>query len=203
MKLETTPSAAGEVKPLKICREWYRKHLTQRAGDRLTIWKRCTDLIAGPPEKRPGRPSTRAHGQPLVPVGILVSMMLAPDERIHRESPRRSTSACGHLGSNITISFVSTELTRAEVARIAALAHLELTETETARFTSQLGDILSYFGRLQEVDTTGVEATTNPVAATPVMRDDTLCPSMTSEQVLANAPDPGPRGVFRVPKVIG
>ena len=95
------------------------------------------------------------------------------------------------------------QLTRAEVARIAALARLELTETETARFTRQLGDILSYFARLQEVDTTGVEATTNPVAATPVMRDDTLRPSMTRAQVLANAPDPGRGGVFRVPKVIG
>ncbi|SVA93331.1 uncharacterized protein METZ01_LOCUS146185, partial [marine metagenome] len=86
MKLEATPSAPGEVKPLKIRRERYWKHLTQRAGDRLTIWKRRADLTAGPPEERPGRSITRAHGHPLVPADILVSMMPGPHEGIHRES---------------------------------------------------------------------------------------------------------------------
>ena len=86
MKLETTPCAAGEVEPLKIRCERYRKHLTQRAGDRLTIWKRRADLTARPPEERPGHTITRANGQPFVSAGILVSMMPAPHERIHRES---------------------------------------------------------------------------------------------------------------------
>ena len=86
MKLETTPSATGEVKSLKISGERYRKHLTQRTGDRLTVWKRRADLTAGPPEERPRHTVTRAHDQLLVPAGILVSMMPGRHERIHRES---------------------------------------------------------------------------------------------------------------------
>ena len=65
-----------------------------------------------------------------------------------------------------------TTLKRTDVERIAALAHLDLTEAETALFTRQLGDILAYFDRLQQIDTTGVPATTHPVTSAPVMRDD-------------------------------
>ncbi len=96
-----------------------------------------------------------------------------------------------------------TRLTSADVERIAALAHLELTASETERFTRQLGDILTYFDQLQQIDTTGVPATTNPVTSAPVMREDTLRPSMPRDEALANAPDPGGHGLFRVPKVIG
>ncbi len=98
---------------------------------------------------------------------------------------------------------MSTRLTRTDVERIAALAHLELTEAETERFTRQLGEIVSYFDILQQIDATGVQATTHPVTSAPVMRDDTPRPSMSREDVLANAPDPGHNGLFRVPKVVG
>lgn len=97
---------------------------------------------------------------------------------------------------------MTTRLTRTEVERIAALAHLELTESETEIFSRQLGDILSYFERLQEIDTTGVPATTNPITSTSVTRDDNRRPSLPRDQALANAPDPGVNGLFRVPKVI-
>ncbi len=98
---------------------------------------------------------------------------------------------------------MSTRLTRSDVERIAELAHLDLTEAETERFTRQLGDIVSYFDLLRHVDATGVQATTHPVTSAPVMRDDTPRPSMSRGDVLAHAPDPGHNGLFRVPKVIG
>ena len=100
-------------------------------------------------------------------------------------------------------SGVPTRLTRTDVERIAALAHLELTGPETERLTRQLGDILSYFDRLQQIDTTGVPATTHPVASTPVMRADDPRPSLPRDAALANAPDPGGDSLFRVPRVIG
>ena len=109
----------------------------------------------------------------------------------------RGTPTC------VVASGVSTRLTRADVQRIAALAHLELTEAETERFTRQLGDILTYFERLQQIDTTDVPATTHPVTSAPVMRADAPCPSMPRAEALANAPDSGGDGFFRVPKVIG
>ena len=96
-----------------------------------------------------------------------------------------------------------TTLTRTDIERIALLAHLELTESETELFTRQLGDILSYFDRLQQIDTTGVAATTHPVTSAPVMRDDDPRPSMPRDVALANASDATDSGLFRVPKVIG
>jgi aspartyl-tRNA(Asn)/glutamyl-tRNA(Gln) amidotransferase subunit C len=106
-------------------------------------------------------------------------------------------------------------LTIADVERIAALAHLELTDEETQLFTRQLADILSYAEQLQAIDTTGVPATAHVNAADPsttlgagrsagVERPDEPRPSLSTEDALANAPDAAPdAGLFRVPRVIG
>ena len=98
---------------------------------------------------------------------------------------------------------VSNPLTRADVDRIARLAHLELTEREAEQFTRQLGDILAYFERLNRIDTAGVAATTHPVTSAPVMRDDEPRPSLPVDDAFGNAPDRGGERLFRVPKVIG
>jgi aspartyl-tRNA(Asn)/glutamyl-tRNA(Gln) amidotransferase subunit C len=97
----------------------------------------------------------------------------------------------------------SDALTAADVERIAALAQLELTGDEAARFTRQLADILAYARQVQAVDTSGVPATAHvrPMAAD---RPDEPRDSLPVEDVLANAPDPAPRaGMFKVPRVIG
>ena len=95
-----------------------------------------------------------------------------------------------------------TRLTRSDVERIAALAHLDLTDDETELFTEQLGQILEYAERLQRVDTSTVSATWHPGTAG-ALRPDVLRPCLAREDALANAPDPAPEGLFRVPKVIG
>ena len=95
-------------------------------------------------------------------------------------------------------------LTIADVERIAALAHLELTEQEKQLFTKQLADILSYAEQLQEVDTAGVPATAHVHAASRSERPDEPRPSLPVEEAVANAPDGAPdAGLFRVPRVIG
>ena len=95
-------------------------------------------------------------------------------------------------------------LTIADVERIAALAHLELTDEEKHLFTRQLAEILSYAEQLQAVDTTGVPATAHVQAIAGVERDDEPRPSLPVEAALANAPDGAPdAGLFRVPRVIG
>jgi aspartyl-tRNA(Asn)/glutamyl-tRNA(Gln) amidotransferase subunit C len=95
-------------------------------------------------------------------------------------------------------------LTVADVERIAALAHLELTDEEKHLFTRQLADILNYAEQLQAIDTTGVPATAHVNAALGVERPDELRPSLTVDDALANAPDGAPgAGLFRVPRVIG
>lgn len=95
-------------------------------------------------------------------------------------------------------------LTIADVERIAALAHLELTDDEKPLFTRQLADILNYAEQLQAVDTTGVPATAHVNAALGAERPDEPRPSLSVADALANAPDAAQdAGLFRVPRVIG
>jgi aspartyl-tRNA(Asn)/glutamyl-tRNA(Gln) amidotransferase subunit C len=101
---------------------------------------------------------------------------------------------------------MSSPFSRADVARIAALARLELTDEELDLYARQLGGILDYAERIQEVDTTGIApyATTLPGPAGDALRSDDPAASFTSDEALRNAPT-GDRasGTFVVPKVIG
>ncbi len=99
-------------------------------------------------------------------------------------------------------------LTVGDVERIAALAHLELTDEEKQLFTKQLADILDYAEQLLAIDTTGVPATahvnTSHESRPGVERRDDPRPSLATDEALGNAPDGAPdAGLFRVPRVIG
>ncbi|MBM3778403.1 MAG: Asp-tRNA(Asn)/Glu-tRNA(Gln) amidotransferase subunit GatC [Acidimicrobiia bacterium] len=95
-------------------------------------------------------------------------------------------------------------LTIADVERIAALAHLELTGEEKQLFTGQLADILTYAEQLQQIDTTGVPATAHVHPDLRAERPDEPAPSLAPEDALANAPDADAEaGLFKVPRVIG
>lgn len=95
-------------------------------------------------------------------------------------------------------------LTRADVERIAALAHLELTEEEKEVFTRQLAEILAYAQQIQAIDTTGVPATSHVLSRLPALRADVPHHSLPREEAIANAPDADrDGGFFRVPRVIG
>lgn len=96
----------------------------------------------------------------------------------------------------------SSGLTIADVERIAALAHLELTPEEKELFTRQLAEILAYAQQVQAVDTSGVPATAH-VLGERTEREDEAGDSLPLDQVLANAPDADrDAGLFRVPRVI-
>lgn len=91
-----------------------------------------------------------------------------------------------------------------EVERIAALAHLELTDDEKQLFARQLAEILTYAEQVQQLDTTGVPATAHVHASHRAERDDTPRSSLAIDEVLANAPDTEvAEGLFKVPRVIG
>jgi aspartyl-tRNA(Asn)/glutamyl-tRNA(Gln) amidotransferase subunit C len=90
------------------------------------------------------------------------------------------------------------------VEAIAALAHLELDESELDLFARQLGDILEFANQVQRIDTTGVPPTASVVTRHAADRPDIVTPSLERVAALANAPDSAPSaGLFRVPKVIG
>ena len=94
--------------------------------------------------------------------------------------------------------------TRAEIARIAALAHLELRDDELDLFARQLGDILEYANQLQKIDTSGIPPTANVTEGHEAERPDAVAPSLDRGAALANAPDAVlEAGLFRVPRVIG
>ena len=95
-------------------------------------------------------------------------------------------------------------LSIADVERIAALAHLELTEEEKHLFTRQLADILAYAEQVQELDTTGVEATAHVDVTYRAEREDEPGPSLPVHDAVAAAPEADEHaGLFRVPRVIG
>lgn len=102
-------------------------------------------------------------------------------------------------------------LTRDEVERIAALAHLELTPDEVERYTPQLADILEYAARLAEVDPGGDadDATWHAGGDACPQRDDQPRASLDRDATLTNAPDgvadrrSDDGGFFRVPRVLG
>ena len=99
---------------------------------------------------------------------------------------------------------MATPLTIAEVERIAALAHLELTADEKELFRTQLADILGYAEQVQAIDTANVPATSHVHASQRSEREDEPRPSLSLREALANAPDAAPEaGLFRVPRVIG
>ncbi len=98
---------------------------------------------------------------------------------------------------------MSASLSREDVLRIAALAHLDLTDAEVELFTRQLAGILEYVEQIRALDTTGVAPTTQ-VMNRPVERDDTPVPPLERSQALANAPDAAlESGLFKVPRVMG
>ncbi|MCI0397373.1 MAG: Asp-tRNA(Asn)/Glu-tRNA(Gln) amidotransferase subunit GatC [Chloroflexi bacterium] len=79
-------------------------------------------------------------------------------------------------------------LSLADVEKIAALARLELTAEEKARYQEQLSAVLEYAARLNELDLTGVPPTASAVALQNILRQDEVEPSLPVEEVLFNAP---------------
>jgi aspartyl-tRNA(Asn)/glutamyl-tRNA(Gln) amidotransferase subunit C len=95
-------------------------------------------------------------------------------------------------------------LSRAQVEAVAALANLDLDESEIETFGRQLSDILDYAAELQRIDTTGVPPTASVSARHSADRPDEVAPSLSREDALANAPEGNPEiGLFKVPRVIG
>jgi aspartyl-tRNA(Asn)/glutamyl-tRNA(Gln) amidotransferase subunit C len=92
-------------------------------------------------------------------------------------------------------------LTLAEVEHIAVLARLRLTAAEKARYREQLSAILDYMAMLKRLDTSAIEPTASVLPLRSVLRADEVTPSLTPEELLANAPAAEAQ-MFRVPPVL-
>ena len=89
-----------------------------------------------------------------------------------------------------------------EVARLAGLARIRLTEGEIERMAGELDVIASAVAKVSEVATPDVPATSHPVALTNVMRADVVVPTLDRDEVLAAAPA-SEDGKFLVPQILG
>ena len=87
-----------------------------------------------------------------------------------------------------------------DIKYVANLARISLTPDEEARLGSQLGDILGYVKKLEELDVSDVEPMAHAVPLENVLRADEVQPSISNEAALANAPKKA-NGLFVVPKI--
>ena len=92
-------------------------------------------------------------------------------------------------------------ITRDEVAHLARLARLAVSEQELDTFAGQLDVILGAVARVQEVATPDVPPTSHAVPLTNVLRPDVVTPCLDRDEVLAAAPA-AEDGRFRVPRIL-
>ena len=84
---------------------------------------------------------------------------------------------------------------------VAKLARIALSEEEKAKFSEQLGSILGYVEKLEELDTEGVEATAHPYPMENVWQEDVVSSELPVEGALRNAPKQR-QNMILVPKVV-
>jgi len=97
---------------------------------------------------------------------------------------------------------MSARITRDEVAHVARLARLELTDAELDEFTGQLGAVLEHAADVEALDVADVPPTAHPYPLRNVLRPDEPRPGLDRDEVLAQAPAVE-GGRFRVPPVLG
>jgi aspartyl-tRNA(Asn)/glutamyl-tRNA(Gln) amidotransferase subunit C len=81
------------------------------------------------------------------------------------------------------------QLSHETVRAIAELAKLELTDDEVALYAGQISNILGYFERLQQLDTSAIEPTASVLPLNNVLRPDAPGQPLTPPEAVANAPD--------------
>ena len=93
------------------------------------------------------------------------------------------------------------KIDRQQVRKVAKLARLDLTEAEIEEFTGQLGAILEYVEKMNELDTAEVEPLAHCLPISNVFRTDEVRESLGAEKTLANAPQRDD-SFFKVPKIL-
>jgi aspartyl-tRNA(Asn)/glutamyl-tRNA(Gln) amidotransferase subunit C len=88
-----------------------------------------------------------------------------------------------------------------DIKYVAHLARLQLTPEEEKKLGAQLGNILGYIEKLNQLDVSGVEPTAHAVPMVNVTRPDEIRPSLPHDDALRNAPARA-NGLFIVPKIV-
>jgi aspartyl-tRNA(Asn)/glutamyl-tRNA(Gln) amidotransferase subunit C len=93
-------------------------------------------------------------------------------------------------------------ITRDDVAHLARLARIAMTDAELDHLAEQLDVILGAVARVQEVAADDIPPTSHALPLTNVYRRDVVVPGLTAEEALAAAPA-AEDGRFRVPQILG
>ncbi len=93
-------------------------------------------------------------------------------------------------------------ISREEVARLAGLARIDLTDAELTRLATELDVIVEAVATVSRVATEDVPATSHPLPLVNVMRPDVVVQPLAAEVVLASAPA-AEDGRFAVPRILG
>ena len=97
---------------------------------------------------------------------------------------------------------MTSPLRREDVAHVAKLARLSLSDEELELYTEQLGQILEHANDMSNLQLDDVVATAHPFGLINVVRDDVVRASLDRDAVLAMAPD-AEEGRFAVPRIMG
>ncbi|WP_138735160.1 Asp-tRNA(Asn)/Glu-tRNA(Gln) amidotransferase subunit GatC [Modestobacter excelsi] len=93
-------------------------------------------------------------------------------------------------------------ISRDDVAHLARLSRLAVTDEELDRFAGQLDQVLAAVARVGEAAVADVPPMSHAVPLTNVLRADEVRPSLPRDAVLAGAPA-AEEGRFRVPRILG
>lgn len=93
-------------------------------------------------------------------------------------------------------------ITRSDVAHLAALARIDLSEAELDRLGAELPVIVDSVAKVQQAPIADAEPMSHPLPIANVFRTDEARPGLAPEQALAGAPAAEDQR-FRVPKILG
>ena len=93
-------------------------------------------------------------------------------------------------------------ISKHDVAHVARLARLALSDEELDRFTTQLASVLEHAADIEALDIDNVPPTAHPFPLANVLREDVARPSLDREEVLAQAPEVEAER-FRIPRILG
>jgi aspartyl-tRNA(Asn)/glutamyl-tRNA(Gln) amidotransferase subunit C len=95
------------------------------------------------------------------------------------------------------------DITREEVAHLADLARIDLSDAELDHLAPQLAVILESIASLRDVAAGDVPPTSHPLPLTNVFRADVVRPGLTAAEALSGAPVEPERQRFSVPRILG
>jgi aspartyl-tRNA(Asn)/glutamyl-tRNA(Gln) amidotransferase subunit C len=111
------------------------------------------------------------------------------------------TQACESTTPALFVTAITMSSKDFDVAYVAELARIKLTQDEIKTFESQLGQVLKHVAKLNELDVSKVEPMAHSFAIYNVFRADELRESLEREAALSNAPHEA-QGLFIVTKVV-